>query len=180
MDLLRYFEKQQVKTLDRPRLQAGDIVRIETKIEEADKSRLQTFEGTVLSVRGSGPSITFTVRRETGNFGVERIFPLYSPLITNIEITKRQKVRRAKLNYLRQAGRRRFKEDVRAMQRHTKDENEKIRLAEDALKREENKKAEEEKAQQKEAKKAESEVKQEKEVTESTEKPEVSEGTEDK
>lgn len=174
MDLLRYFEKQQIKTLDRPRLQAGDIVRVETKIEEADKSRLQTFEGTVLGIRGSGPSVTFTVRRETGNFGVERIFPLYSPLITNIEIVKRQKVRRARLNYLRQAGRRRFKEDVKAMQRHIKDEETKTRLAEGALRREEEKKAEEEKTQQKEAKEAESEMKQEKETVEDKEKMETS------
>lgn len=172
MDLLRYFEKQQIKTVDRPRLQAGDIVRVETKIEEADKSRLQTFEGTVLGVRGSGPSVTFTVRRETGNFGVERIFPLYSPLITNIEIVKRQKVRRARLNYLRQAGRRRFKEDVKAMQRHIKDEDTKTRLAEDALKREEDKKVEEEKIQQKE-------VKQEKEAVEDKEKMETAEETSD-
>jgi len=170
MDLLRYFEKQQVKTVERPRLQAGDIVRVETKIEEADKSRLQTFEGTVLGVRGSGPSVTFTVRRETGNFGVERIFPLYSPLITNIEIVKRQKVRRAKLNYLRQAGRRRFKEDVKAMQRHIKDEESKNRLAEDAKKREEEKKAEEERVQQKE-------IKQEKEAVEGKEDIESSEET---
>ncbi len=177
MDLLRYFEKQQVKDIDRPRLQAGDIVRVETKIEEADKSRLQTFEGTVLSVRGGGPSVTFTVRRETGNFGVERIFPLYSPLITNIEIVKRQKVRRAKLNYLRQAGRRRFKEDVKAMQRHLKDEGEKVRLAEDALKREEDKKAKEEKLKQKEV---ESEVKQEKEIAEKKDKPETPDKPSDK
>jgi len=105
------------------------------KVQEGDKSRLQTFEGTVLGVRGSGPSATMTVRRETGNFGVERIFPLYNPLITSIEIVKRQKVRRAKLGYLRQAGRRRFKEDVEAMQTHVKAESDKKRLAEVAEKK---------------------------------------------
>ena len=136
MDLLREFEKEQVASSERPRLKAGDIVRVEMKITEAGKTRLQTFEGVVIGIRGSGPSVTFTVRRETGRFGVERIFPLYSPLITNIEIVKRQKVRRAKLNYLRQAGRRRVKEDELAMQRHVREEQEKKRLAEEAKKRE--------------------------------------------
>ena len=144
MDLIRHFEQQQVKDIDRPRLSPGDIVRVETKIKEAGKERLQTFEGTVLGIRGSGPSITFTVRREVGRFAVERIFPLYSPLITRIDIVQRQKVRRAKLNYLRDAGRRRVKEDERLMQRHVDEENEKKRLAEEAKRREEERKAKEE------------------------------------
>ncbi len=127
---IQYFEQQQIKGSDRPRLKAGDIVRVEMKITEGEKARLQTFEGTVLGVRGSGPSATFTVRRETSGFGVERIFPLHSPLITRIDIVKRQKVRRARLNYLRQAGRRRFKEDVQAMQRHLRAERKKVREAE--------------------------------------------------
>jgi len=132
MDLLRYFERQQVKNKERPQLRAGDEVRVEMKVQEGEKTRLQTFDGIMLGVRGSGPSTTFMVRRETGGFGVERIFPLYSPLITNIEIVRRQKVRRAKLTYLRQAGRRRFKEDVLAMQRYVKEEAAKKRLAEAA------------------------------------------------
>src|SRR3990167_10767289 len=141
MDALRLFELAQIKGVDRPILRPGDIVRIGTKIVEGDKSRVQAFEGTVLGVRGSGPSTSFTVRRETGKFGVERVFPLYSPLITNIEIVKRQKVRRAKLNYLRHAGRRRVKEDELSMQRHVKEESDKKRLAEDARKRAEEEKA---------------------------------------
>lgn len=141
MDLLRYFEQQQTKDVQRPRLRPGDIVRVETKITEGDKTRIQAFEGTILSVRGSGPSCTFTVRREVGQFAVERIFPLYSPFITNIEIVRRQKVRRAKLTYLRQAGRRRVKEDELAMQRHLKEEADKKRLVEEAAKRAEEEKA---------------------------------------
>lgn len=128
MDLLRHFE-QQMRTVERPYLQPGDVVRVEMKVHEGGKTRLQAFEGTLLGIRGSGPSATITVRRETGHFGVERIFPLYSPLIEKIDIVKRQKVRRAKLTYLRQAGRRRFKEDVKAMQRHIKEEEDKKRLA---------------------------------------------------
>lgn len=137
MDFVRQFEEAQVKNIDRPALQPGDIVRVTMKVQEGEKTRLQTFEGTVLGVRGSGPSTTFTVRREVARFGVERIFAMYNPLITSIEIVKRQKVRRAKLSYLRQSARRRFKEDVAAMQRHEKDEADKKRLAEEAKKREE-------------------------------------------
>jgi large subunit ribosomal protein L19 len=114
MDHLRYFEQEQVKTIDRPQLRAGDIVRVNMKITEGDKERIQPFEGTILGIRGGGPSVSFTVRREIGRFAVERIFPLYSPLITNIEILKRQKVRRARLTYLREEGRRRVKEDSKA------------------------------------------------------------------
>lgn len=138
MDLLRYFEEKQTKDTDRPRLRTGDIVRVETRVTEGEKTRLQTFEGTVLGVRGSGPSVTFTVRREVGRFAVERIFPLFSPLITSIEIVKRQKVRRAKLNYLRERARRRVKEDELNMQRHVKEEAVKKQRAEEkAAKQEE-------------------------------------------
>ncbi len=154
MDLLREFQLQQTKDISRPRLRAGDIVSVETRVTEGDKTRLQKFEGTVLGIRGSGPSCTITVRREVARHGVERIFPLYSPIITNIEIIKRQKVRRAKLGYLRDAGRRRVKEDELAMQRHIHEETEKKRLAAEAKKRAEEKAAKEERdAKQAQAKK---------------------------
>lgn len=141
MDLLREFEKEQIKTIDRPILRPGDIVRVESKITEGEKTRLQAFEGTILSIRGSGPSTSFTVRRETSGYGVERVFPLYSPLISGIEIVKRQKVRRARLYYLRNTGRRRVKEDLLSMQRHRKEESDKQRLVEEAKKRAEEVKA---------------------------------------
>lgn len=155
MDLVREFELKQIEGINRPILKAGDIVRIETKVVEGDKSRIQAFEGTVLGIRGSGPSISFTVRRETGKFAVERVFPLYSPLITNIEIVKRQKIRRAKLFYLRQEGRRRVKEDELSMQRHIKEESDKKRLAADAVKRAEEAAIEEERKAKKAEEKAE-------------------------
>lgn len=151
MDLVREFQKQQIANIDRPVLQPGDVVRVSTKVKEGEKERIQAFEGVVLGIRGSGPSMTFTVRREVGKFGVERIFPLYSPLITAIEIVRRQKVRRAKLSYLRDTARRRFKEDVLAMQRHVKEEGDKKRLAEDAKRRAQE---EAEKQAKEEAKKA--------------------------
>lgn len=149
MDLVREFQKQQIADIDRPKLQPGDVVRVSTKVKEGEKERIQAFEGTVMAIRGSGPSVTFTVRREVGKFGVERIFPLYSPLITGIEIVRRQKVRRAKLSYLRDTARRRFKEDVLAMQRHVKEEGDKKRLAEDATRRAQEEAEAEEKAKAK-------------------------------
>lgn len=148
MDLVRDFELKQIEGINRPILKAGDIVRIETKVVEGDKTRIQAFEGTILGIRGSGPSRSFTVRREAGKFGVERVFPLYSPLITNIEIVKRQKIRRAKLFYLRQEGRRRVKEDSLAMHRHVKEESDKKRLAAEAAKRAEESAVKEEKAEE--------------------------------
>lgn len=90
------------KTLD---LRAGDTVRVYQKIQEKDKTRTQYFEGLVLCRNhGTEPGATFTVRRSTGGFGVEKIFPLYSPTIEKIEIIKRSKTRRSKLfNIRRQA-----------------------------------------------------------------------------
>lgn len=166
MDYLRYFEQQQVAATERPQLRAGDIVRVDMKVTEGDKERIQPFEGTVLGIRGSGPSVTFTVRREVGRFAVERIFPLYSPLITKIDIVKRQKVRRAKLTYLREEGRRRFKEDLKTMQWHVHAEQEKKRLAEEAKKHEADKKRQEEiQTKQAEAAKERAEAKAEVEQT---------------
>lgn len=155
MDLVREFQKQQIAGIARPEMQPGDVVRVSMKITEGDKERIQAFEGTVLAMRGSGPSKTITVRREVGKFGVERILPLYSPLITDIEIVRRQKVRRAKLTYLRDSARRRFKEDVLAMQRYVKAEGDKKRLAEDAKRRA----AEEAEAEEKAKAKAEADQK---------------------
>lgn len=83
-------------------IKPGDTVRVWIKIEEKGKIRLQGFEGLVLSVKhGTTPGAMFTVRRVVGGFGVEKIFPLYSPTIDEIEILKRSKVRRAKLYYVR-------------------------------------------------------------------------------
>lgn len=87
------------KTLD---LRSGDTVRVHQKIEEKGKTRIQVFEGLVIGRKhGSEAGGTFTVRRSTGGFPVEKIYPLYSPMIDKIEITKRSKVRRSKLYYIR-------------------------------------------------------------------------------
>lgn len=81
---------------------SGDTVRVWSKIEDKGKYRLQAFEGIVLARKhGTGPTATFTVRKVSNGVGVERIFPLFSPLIDRIEVTKRAKTRRSKLYYIR-------------------------------------------------------------------------------
>jgi len=100
MNLLSMVEQSQIKP-DLPRFRPGDTVRIHVKIQEGDKSRIQIFEGTIIAVRRHGPSSTFTVRKISFGYGVERIFPWYSPIIDKIEVLKSGKVRRAKLYYLR-------------------------------------------------------------------------------
>lgn len=82
---------------------SGDTVRVWSKIEDKGKFRLQAFEGLVLARKhGTEPQATFTVRKVSNSVGVERIFPLYSPMIDKIEITKRAKTRRSKLYYIRE------------------------------------------------------------------------------
>ncbi len=79
----------------------GDRVRVHAKVSEGDSERIQVFEGIIIAIKGSGISKTFTVRKISYGVGVERIFPVYSPKIAKIEHVKSNKVRRAKLNYLR-------------------------------------------------------------------------------
>lgn len=84
-------------------LRSGDTVRVWQKIKEGDKTRLQAFEGLILSRKhGDEPGATFTVRKVVDGVGVERIFPLYTPMIDEIEIVRRSKVRRSKLYFVRE------------------------------------------------------------------------------
>lgn len=85
-----------------PKFKAGDTVRVNVRIREGDKFRIQAFEGVVIGLRRRGVSSSFTVRKVSFGYGVERIFPLYSPTIDSIEVLKRGRVRRAKLYYLRE------------------------------------------------------------------------------
>ena len=84
-----------------PAFRAGDTLRVSVRVREGDKERLQAFEGVCISKRGSGVSASFTVRKISNGVGVERIFPLHSPMIAEISVVRRGRVRRAKLFYLR-------------------------------------------------------------------------------
>lgn len=87
-----------------PDLSPGDVVNVQIRIKEGDKERLQAFQGTVISIRGSGQNRTFTVRKVSRGFGIERIFPFNTPAIASVEVKRHSKVRRAKLYYLRKLG----------------------------------------------------------------------------
>ncbi len=96
---LSTLDKTTRKTLD---LRTGDTVKVHQKIQEKGKTRIQIFEGMILARKhGSEAGATLTVRKSANGYGVERIFPLYSPMIDKIELVKRSKVRRAKLYYIR-------------------------------------------------------------------------------
>ncbi|HEY8394734.1 MAG TPA: 50S ribosomal protein L19 [Thermaerobacter sp.] len=101
MDLLRSIQEEYMRR-DLPEFGPGDTVRVHLKVREGGRDRIQVFEGTVIARRGGGLDETFTVRRIASGVGVERVFPLHSPAIQRIEVTRRGKVRRARLNYLRQ------------------------------------------------------------------------------
>ena len=79
----------------------GDMVKVNYRIREGERERIQGFQGVVIKRRGHGPGANFTVRRITQNIGIERTFPLYSPRIESVEVIRRGKVRRARLYYLR-------------------------------------------------------------------------------
>ena len=100
--LIELFEKKYTENKNIPEFRAGDTVRVSVEIKEGSKTRIQKFEGIVIAIKGRGTGKTFTVRKiGANNVGVERIFPLYSESISNIEVVKKGKVRRAKLYYLR-------------------------------------------------------------------------------
>ena len=97
------FEAAQIAEKARPEFRAGDSIRMSITIKEGEKSRVQKFEGVVIAIRGEGTGRTFMVRKIGANsVGVERIFPLYSDSIVDIEVLRRGRVRRAKLFYLRE------------------------------------------------------------------------------
>lgn len=101
MNVIDRIEREGMRK-DIPDIEAGDTVRVHVKIVEGDKERIQVFEGTVLGRNGGGLRETFRVRKISYGIGVERIFPIHSPRIEQIEITKKGRVRRAKLYYLRE------------------------------------------------------------------------------
>ena len=105
MNLIDKITNSQIRT-DLPEFRVGDNVRVNLKIEEKDskgnkKIRIQAFEGLVMAIQGSGVSKTFTVRKISGNVGTEKTLPVNSPKIDSIEVVRKGKVRRAKLNFIR-------------------------------------------------------------------------------
>lgn len=101
MDRIQEIASKLVETPQWPEFGAGDTVVVTIKIREGNKERLQKFQGVVIQRRGIANTATFTVRKTASGIGVERVFPISSPFIENIEITKHGKVRRARIYYLR-------------------------------------------------------------------------------
>ena len=100
MNLINEIENNQLKT-DLPELNSGDSVKVNVKVSEGNRERIQTFEGVIISINGVGISKTITVRKLSFGVGVERIFPVHAPIVESIEIQRKCKVRRSKLYYLR-------------------------------------------------------------------------------
>ena len=102
MDIIRELQNELVEVKNFPNFKSGDTVTVSYKIKEGAKERIQQFQGVVLQRRGAGATETFTVRKMSGNIGVERIFPVNSPFIEAINIIKRGDVRRARIFYFRE------------------------------------------------------------------------------
>ncbi len=106
MNILQTFERDELAKLTKgkamPEFAPGDTVQVNVKVVEGERSRIQAYEGVCIGRSGSGLNESFTVRKISYGEGVERVFPLYSPMIDSIEVVRRGKVRRAKLYYLRQ------------------------------------------------------------------------------
>ena len=101
MDLIKYVQDKYIAKKEFPEFKAGDTITVYYEIKEGEKSRVQFFRGVVIQRRGTGATETFTIRKMSGEVGVERIFSIESPFIEKITVEKYGKVRRAKLYYLR-------------------------------------------------------------------------------
>ena len=99
-EIIKKIEEEQLKK-DVPQFRVGDTVKVYGKIKEGNRERIQVFEGVVLKKQGGSNRATFTVRKTSNGIGVEKTWPLYSPLVEKVEVVRQGKVRRAKLNYLR-------------------------------------------------------------------------------
>ena len=99
-EILKAIEAEQIKE-NAPEFKTGDTVKVYAKIKEGTRERIQIFEGTVLKIQGGSNRATFTVRKSSNGIGVERTWPLHSPNVEKVEVVRMGKVRRAKLNYLR-------------------------------------------------------------------------------
>jgi large subunit ribosomal protein L19 len=100
MGILQDVEREQLRS-DLPQFDPGDTLRVNVRVREGDKERIQAFEGVCIARKGGAVSETFTVRKVSSGIGVERVFPIHSPSIESITVVRRGRVRRAKLYYLR-------------------------------------------------------------------------------
>jgi large subunit ribosomal protein L19 len=101
MNTLEAFEKSLIAGANMPELRPGYTVKVHTKVKEGDKERIQVFEGVVIAKKEGGIRSTFTVRKVSYGVGVEKVFPVFSPMIDKVEVVSKGKVRRAKLYFLR-------------------------------------------------------------------------------
>ena len=99
-EIIKSIENEQLKA-EAPEFSVGDTVKVYGKIKEGNRERIQVFEGTVIKRQNGGARETFTVRKNSNGIGVEKTWPLHSPSVDNVEVVRKGKVRRAKLNYLR-------------------------------------------------------------------------------
>ena len=99
-EIIKNIEAEQLKK-EVPQFNVGDTVRVHALIKEGNRERIQVFEGTVIKRQNGGARETFTVRKNSNGIGVEKTWPVHSPFVDNIEVVRKGKVRRAKLNYLR-------------------------------------------------------------------------------
>lgn len=102
MDKIKQLEKEWAPVKQYPDFKAGDTITVHYRISEGNKERIQQYQGVVIQRKGSGSTATFTVRKMSGNVGVERIFPIASPFIDQIDVNKRGQVNRARIFYLRE------------------------------------------------------------------------------
>jgi len=100
MDALKIISEGSIK-VEKPQFNVGDTVRVDVRIKEGERERIQAFEGTVIAKKHGGVAETFTVRRVSYGVGVERVFPINSPFVEKVTVVRKGKVRRAKLFYLR-------------------------------------------------------------------------------
>jgi len=100
MDFVKLIEQKEIKG-NPPGFRVGDSVKVHVKVKEGEKDRIQVFQGMVIAMKGGGTGGTFTVRKISDGIGVERIFPVHSPIISKVDVVRHGRVRRAKLYYLR-------------------------------------------------------------------------------
>ena len=101
MDFVKLIEQKEIKG-NPPGFRVGDSVKVHVKVKEGEKDRIQVFQGMVIAMKGGGTGGTFTVRKISDGIGVERIFPVHSPIISKVDVVRHGRVRRAKLYYLRE------------------------------------------------------------------------------